>query len=81
MTGAYYSFLKQSNFVVSSDLAYKDRKSGSLGEVDGVEIVVVPSSYMPTNTALILVHPARWFHHASSKSSRLTTTHPASTAG
>lgn len=58
MTGQYYSFLKQSNFVVDSSEAYKDRKSGDLGQVDGVTIVVVPSSYMPANTALILVHPS-----------------------
>lgn len=56
MTGSYYSYLKQSNFVVDSEQAYKDRKSGNYGEVDGVPIVVVPSSYMPANTALILVH-------------------------
>lgn len=57
MTGAYYSFLKQSNFVVDSEQAYKDRKSGTYGQVDGVELVVVPAGYMPSNTDLILVHP------------------------
>lgn len=58
MTGAYYSFLKQSNFVVDSEQAYKDRKTGTYGTVDGVQLIVVPSSYMPANTDLILVHPS-----------------------
>jgi hypothetical protein len=58
LTNQYYAFLKQSNFVVAAGSAYSDRKSGSLGQVDGVEIVIVPSSYMPTATDLILVHPS-----------------------
>ncbi len=58
MTAAYYSFLKQSNFVVDSEISAKDRKSGNYGTVDGNKIVVVPSSYMPTNTNLIITHPS-----------------------
>jgi hypothetical protein len=57
MTATYYNFLKQGNFVLASDDAYKDRKSGSLGQVDGVDVVVVPGTYMPTNTDLIITHP------------------------
>lgn len=57
MTAAYYNFLKQGNFVLDSDSAYADRKSGKLGTVDGVRIVIVPGSYMPTNTDLIVTHP------------------------
>lgn len=57
MTAAYYNFLKQSNFVLASDDAYEDRKSGKLGTVDGVEIRVVPTSYMPANHDLIVTHP------------------------
>lgn len=58
MTQAYYNFLKQGNFVLDSNAAYADRKSGSLGEVDGVKVVVVPSTYMPTNVDLIVTHPS-----------------------
>lgn len=58
LSAAYYGFLKQSNFVLASDVAQGDRKSGDLGTVDGAKIVVVPASYMPTNTALILTHPS-----------------------
>jgi len=58
MTAAYYNFLKQSGFVLASDSAYGDLKTGDLGTVDGVKIVVVPSSRMPANTDLIISHPS-----------------------
>lgn len=57
LTQTYYNFLKQGNFVLDSEDFSKSRHSGSLGQVDGVSLVVVPSSYMPTNTDLILTHP------------------------
>lgn len=57
MTSAYYSFLKQSGTLDSSDLGYKDRKSGTVGTLDGVRLVVVPSNRMPANTDLIITHP------------------------
>ena len=60
MTATYYNLLKQSGFVLDSDLAYKDRKSGYLGTVDGVEIVIVPSSRMPSTSGaidLLISHP------------------------
>lgn len=58
MTAAYYSFLKQSNFVLDSNIAMSDRKSGDLGTVDGNKIVVVPSTYMPAGNDLITIHPS-----------------------
>lgn len=58
MTAAYYNFLKQGNFVVDSDAAYADRKTGRLGTVDGVQIVIVPSGRMPANTDLVITHPS-----------------------
>lgn len=57
MTATYYNLLKQSGFVLNSDLAYKDRKSGDLGMVDNCEVVIVPSNRMPANTDLIITHP------------------------
>lgn len=56
MTANYYNLLKQGGFVLNSDLAYKDRKSGDLGQVDGVDVTIVPSSRMPANTDLIIAH-------------------------
>jgi len=56
MTPQYYNFLKQSGFVLASDKAYTDLKSGSLGTVDGCEVVISNSTEMPTNTNLIITH-------------------------
>ena len=57
MTPTYYNLLKQGGFVLNSDIAYKDRKSGDLGMVDGCEVVVVPANRMPSATDLIITHP------------------------
>ena len=58
-TASYVSLLKQTTHILnSSDAAYKDRKSGDIGMVDGVRFIVVPASYMPSNTDLILTHPS-----------------------
>lgn len=58
LTASYYSFLKQSGFVLASEMSQTARKTGDLGTVDGVNLVVVPASYMPANTNLILTHPS-----------------------
>lgn len=60
MTASYYNFLKQGGFVLDSDSAYRDRKSGNLGTVDGVEVVIIPSSRMPATSGaidLLITHP------------------------
>lgn len=57
MTAAFYNFLKLSGFVVASEIAQTDRKTGDLGKVDGVQVVIAPSTYMPGNTDLIITHP------------------------
>lgn len=57
LTAAYYSYLKQSGFVLDSDRGQGKLDSGDLGTVDGAKLVVVPSSYMPASTDLILMHP------------------------
>lgn len=58
MTAAYYNMLKQGGFVLDSDSAYRERKTGNLGTVDGVEVVIIPSTRMPANTDLIITHPS-----------------------
>lgn len=58
MTAGYYNFLKQSGFVLASEKGQSSRHSGSLGEVDGCEVVIVPSGRMPANTDLIITHPS-----------------------
>jgi hypothetical protein len=58
ITPAYYNFIKRdSSFSKNSDLAYTDLKNGQVGEVDGVALIKVPSTYMPYDTDLILIHP------------------------
>lgn len=58
MTATYYNFLKQGGFILDSDSAQSKLNTGDLGEVDGVRIVVCPSSRMPANTDLIITHPS-----------------------
>lgn len=58
VTQGYYNFLKlASGFTLASDKAYSDLRSGTVGNVDGVDVVVCPSSRMPANTDLIITHP------------------------
>lgn len=58
-TPATINFLKQdTNFIKSSDIAQNMLIKGQVGEVDGVAIVKVPTSYMPTNCGFVLIHPA-----------------------
>lgn len=59
MTQTFYNLLKQTTgFTLASDQAYSDLRKGVVGEVDGVKIVVCPSSRMPANTDLIITHPS-----------------------
>jgi hypothetical protein len=61
MTAAYYNFLKQSGFILASDIGQKTRQSGDLGTVDNNKVVIVPSARMPTTSGaidLIISHPS-----------------------
>lgn len=59
LTPSVYNAIKRdSSFSKNSDLAYTDLKNGQIGEVDGVALIKVPSSYMPYDTDMILVHPS-----------------------
>jgi len=58
MTQTYYNMLKlASGFTLASDKAYSDLRNGVVGNVDGVTVVVCPSSRSPANTDLIITHP------------------------
>jgi len=57
MTATYYNLLKQGGFILDSDSGQSKLSSGSLGTVDGVSVVLVPSSRMPSATDLIITHP------------------------
>lgn len=57
-TPAYYKFLKQDDtFVKASDIAQNMLLKGQLGMVDGVPVIVVPTAYLPENTAFVLTNP------------------------
>ena len=56
-TYGYYNLLKQSNLILNSETGQRTRGTGLLGNIDGVEVTAVPSSYMPANTDLLIVHP------------------------
>jgi N4-gp56 family major capsid protein len=56
---SFYKFIKlDDTFIKSSDLGQKTLINGQVGEIDGVKIVKVPSSYLPANTDFIIAHPA-----------------------
>jgi N4-gp56 family major capsid protein len=58
-TYAFYNFLKlDPSFMLASEIAMNERINGMVGMVDGIKIVPVPSSYLPTSVAFILCHPA-----------------------
>lgn len=57
MIPSYYNLLKQGGFILDGDAAYNDLKTGSLGTVDGLQVVICPSSRMPSATDLIITHP------------------------
>ena len=58
VTPAYYNLLKQDDtFIKAGDLSQKMLINGQVGEVDGVKIVKIPSSYFPSNTAFLLIWP------------------------
>lgn len=56
VTPTYYALLKQGGFILDSDSAQKMLQGGNIGTVDGVSVVEVPSSRMPSNTDLIITN-------------------------
>jgi len=58
VTPKFYNLLKQDDsFIKAGDLSQKMLINGQVGEVDGVKIIKVPSSYLPSNTAFLLIWP------------------------
>lgn len=58
VTPAYLNLLKlDENFVKRGDMATKIGINGVVGEVDGIPIIKVPASYMPTNTDFVITNP------------------------
>ena len=58
VTPAYYNQIKlDSSFIKSGDLSQRMLLNGQVGEIDGVPVIKVPSSYMPTKTNFIITNP------------------------
>ena len=59
VTPAFYSFIKlDPSFIKNSDSGQQIMINGVVGTVDGVKIVVAPSSYFPASTSFIMAHPS-----------------------
>lgn len=59
ITPAFHSFIKlDPSFNRASDINQKMLVTGQVGEVDGVKLIVAPSSYFPANTSFIMAHPS-----------------------
>lgn len=57
VSAAFYKAIKQDpSFIHASDVSQNILINGSVGMVDGVNIVPVPTSYLPTNVELIIIH-------------------------
>jgi hypothetical protein len=58
VTPKFYNLLKQDDsFIKAGDLSQKMLINGQVGEVDGVKIIKIPSSYFPDDTAFLLIWP------------------------
>lgn len=58
VTPTFYNYIKlDGTFMLASELSKKSLVNGQVGEIDGVKIVKVPSSYFPANTSFIITHP------------------------
>lgn len=58
-SASYYKLIKQDDsFIKASDVAQTMLINGQVGTVDGVPLVVIPSSYMPEKTDFIITVPS-----------------------
>lgn len=53
----YKSIKTDPSFIKASDMAQQMLVNGSVGMVDGVQIIPVPKSYLPDNTEFVITHP------------------------
>lgn len=55
---AFYKAIRlDESFIKASDMAQNMLVKGQVGMIDGVPLISVPTSYMPTNTAFIITNP------------------------
>ncbi len=57
ISSTFYKLIKEdSSFIKSGDLSQKMLIKGQVGSIDGIPIVVVPSSYLPTGVNFIILN-------------------------
>ena len=57
VTASYYKLIKlDPAFVKQGDMAQKITLKGTVGEIDGVPLILVPDSYLPENTLFIITN-------------------------
>lgn len=54
---SFVSLLKRSQLVKSGDSSQTIASSGSLGKIDGLELIEVPVSYLPAKVSFIITYP------------------------
>ena len=58
VTAKFFSLIKQDpSFIKQSDMSQLITLNGQLGSVDGVPLIVVPDSYLPTGVNFMITHP------------------------
>ncbi|MFE8704132.1 N4-gp56 family major capsid protein [Cytobacillus sp. FJAT-54145] len=58
VTPAFYNLIKlDPTFIKSTEIAQKMLINGQVGELDGMKVIKVPSSYLPANTPFLITHP------------------------
>jgi N4-gp56 family major capsid protein len=58
VTPAFYNLIKlDSSFIKSTEIAQKALINGQVGEIDGMKVIKVPSTYLPANTPFLICHP------------------------
>lgn len=58
VTPAFYNLIKlSSDFIKATELNAKMLVSGQVGEIDGMKVIKIPTSYLPANTPFLIVHP------------------------
>lgn len=58
VTPGFLNLIKLSpDFIKATELNAKMLISGQVGEIDGMAVIKVPTSYLPANTPFLIVHP------------------------
>lgn len=58
VTPGFYNLIKlDPSFVKSTEIAQKMLINGQVGEIDGMKVIKVPSTYLPANTPFLIAHP------------------------